>query len=424
MRLGLVRRGMFDFSIQSGAAISTFSDDNKIAILLKTLYSNQAITTQPAVFPTSNFVNSTGTYISWSNSGITLYPQITYEEYVYVAFLPLIFVAIYSIPLQILDRTIRKMEPFYQLHGNDGGLGRDSLCLDYCSWLLISVPFKAAYRGHIFPLWSSLISLSILVLAPLASEAFFVSLGNGCYTNTTELCHASWGIYPILARIMQGILSLVAALLFLLIIFSFRRNSGVYSEPLSIAGLGVLFYKSPFLDCLLALDSKISNKELKKSLERKRFALSWFVADDGTKSYGIIPLDAGSEEGSILSERKPRKNGIASIKAVLNGRISTQKTSGGQTIITGEPTGSSATKEKYLYIIAFPIFGGLLAMISYYHWTGANAAGHSTAFETYMDSRGFGVRFMMAVVGVAVKLLWSWIDTGTHFSFLNGSALY
>lgn len=316
------------------------------------------------------------------------------------------------------------MEPFYQLHGTDGGLGRDSLCLDYCSWLLISVPFKAAYRGHVFPLWSSLISLSILVLAPLASEAFFVSLGTGCYANTTELCHASWGIYPILARIMQGILSLVAALLFLLIIFSFRRNSGVYSEPLSIAGLGVLFYKSPFLDCLLALDSKISNKELKKSLERKRFALSWFVADDGTKSYGIIPLDAGSEEGSILSERKPRKNGIASIKAVLNGRISTQKTSGGQTIITGEPTGSSATKEKYLYIIAFPIFGGLLAMISYYHWTGANAAGHSTAFETYMDSRGFGVRFMMAVVGVAVKLLWSWIDTGTHFSFLNGSALY
>ena len=392
--------------------------------MLKILYSNQAITTQSAVFPTSTFVNSTGTYLSWSNAGITLYPQITYEEYIYVAFLPLILVVIYSIPLQILDRTTRKMEPFYQLHGTDGGLGRDSLCLDYCSWLLISVPFKAAYRGHVFPLWSSLISLSILVLAPLASEAFFVSLGTGCYANTTELCHASWGIYPILARIMQGILSLVAALLFLLIIFSFRRNSGVYSEPLSIAGLGVLFYKSPFLDCLLALDSKISNKELKKSLERKRFALSWFVADDGTKSYGIIPLDAGSEEGSILSERKPRKNGIASIKAVLNGRISTQKTSGGQTIITGEPTGSSATKEKYLYIIAFPIFGGLLAMISYYHWTGANAAGHSTAFETYMDSRGFGVRFMMAVVGVAVKLLWSWIDTGTHFSFLNGSALY
>jgi hypothetical protein len=392
--------------------------------LLKILYSNQAITTQSAVFPTSTFVNSTGTYLSWSNAGITLYPQITYEEYIYVAFLPLILVVIYSIPLQILDRTTRKMEPFYQLHGTDGGLGRDSLCLDYCSWLLISVPFKAAYRGHVVPLWSSLISLSILVLAPLASEAFFVSLGTGCYANTTELCHASWGIYPILARIMQGILSLVAALLFLLIIFSFRRNSGVYSEPLSIAGLGVLFYKSPFLDCLLALDSKISNKELKKSLERKRFALSWFVADDGTKSYGIIPLDAGSEEGSILSERKPRKNGIASIKAVLNGRISTQKTSGGQTIITGEPTGSSATKEKYLYIIAFPIFGGLLAMISYYHWTGANAAGHSTAFETYMDSRGFGVRFMMAVVGVAVKLLWSWIDTGTHFSFLNGSALY
>ena len=49
-------------------------------------------------------------------------------------------------------------------------------------------------------------------------------------------------------------------------------------------------------------------------------------------------------------------------------------------------------------------------MISYYHWTGA-----ASGFEKFMDSTGFGVRFMMSIIGVAVKLLWAKIDTSKIF---------
>jgi hypothetical protein len=60
---------------------------------------------------------------------------------------------------------------------------------------------------------------------------------------------------------------------------------------------------------------------------------------------------------------------------------------------------------ELLYTLTFVIFGGVLTLITYYHWTSGN-----TGFEKFMDSQGFGVRFMMTVLGVVVKLFWSNID--------------
>ena len=378
-------------------------------------YRNLTASITILVHPTSTFVNATGTYLAWSNGGITLFPQITLQQYISVSFVPLILAVIYSIPWRVLDSAIREMEPFYQLHQQGGALGRDSLCLDYGSSFLVTVTFKALSRGHFIPLWSSLISLIILALSPLSSEAFFVSLGTGCYTNTKETCNAFWGVYPLLAKVIQAILSFVAVLLLLLIIFNFGRSSGVYSEPLSIAGLGVLLCESPLLNWLLGFESTISNKELGNNLKRKRYALSWFTVEDGTRSYGIVPLENGSEEDFTLFGKKLRSR----YNRVSPNELDTNNDRPQRRSYRREKTPRTSVfwqviKEKVLFIVAFLIFGGLLAMISYYHWTGENSAGQSTAFETFMDSRGFGVRFMMSAVGVVVKLLWSRIDTGTY----------
>ena len=378
-------------------------------------YRNQPTSITIPVHPTSTFVNATGTYLAWSNGGITLFPQITLQQYISVSFVPLILAVIYSIPWRVLDSTIREMEPFYQLHRHGGALGRDSLCLDYGSSFLVTVIFKALSRGHFIPLCSSLISLIILALSPLASEAFFVSLGTGCYTNTKETCNAFWGVYPILARVIQAILSFVAVLLVLLIIFDFGRSSGVYSEPLSIAGSGVLLCQSPLVNWLLGVESTISNKELRKNLALKRFALSWSTGEDEIRSYGIVPLEDGSEEGFTIFGKKHRYNHVPTNEIDMNKnrpqRRSYRRENLSRTFVFWQ-----VIKEKTVFIMAFLIFGGLLAMISYYHWTGQNSAGQSTAFETFMDSRGFGVRFMMSALGVVVKLLWSRIDTGTYHS--------
>lgn len=362
-------------------------------------------------------VNSTGTYYTWSNGETHLAPQITLREYILVAFVPLIVAVLYTIPWRILDVTIREMEPFYQLKQNGGALGKDSLCLDYSTSWLITTPFKAISRGHAMPFWSSLISIAVLILAPISSEAFFVSVYGECGVASKGPCRAAWGVYPILGRTIQGILGFIAILIILIAIFNYRRSSGVYSEPLSLAGLAVLLAKSPLLRCLRQIDSMVTNKELREIIQGKRFAISSFVAEDKTRCHGIVPMDMDSEVGfASVGNVTEKKGAYTSVRMFDEFGIGEYETvRGSNRGMINWHTGMSFwkdVKEKSLYFGAFLVIGGLLTIITYYHWTGPDAAGNMTGFERFMDSQGFGVRFMMTALGVVIKLLWSNVDYG------------
>jgi hypothetical protein len=214
----------------------------------------------------ATIVNSSGTFFEFPNGCTTISPQITPNQYILVAFAPLIIAILYTIPWQILDNTIQEMEPFYQLQRPEGALAEHSLCLDYMTSLCVTTPFKALYRGHFFVFCSSLIYLLVLLLAPLSAETLFISLSGHCEADSSGPCHAIWGIYPLLGRIVEGILCFIAALVLLLILFNFSRHSGVYAEPLSIAGLATLFRSSATLGDFRAIDSQASNSVLKSGI--------------------------------------------------------------------------------------------------------------------------------------------------------------
>jgi hypothetical protein len=371
---------------------------------------------------TSTIVNSTGTYYESENGQILRVPQITLQQYIYVAFLPLIVSVLYTIPWQILDTTIREMEPFYQLNQEGGSLGKNSLCLDYSTSWLIAVPFQSIRRGHFIPFWSSLISISVLVVAPISSEAFFVSVTGNCEANAKGACHASWGIYPALARAIEGILGFICVLLVALIFFTHRRKSGLYSEPLSLAGLGVLLSKSPLLKVIRQVDSMITNEELKQVMAAKRFKLAEFVAEDNIPCLGIVPMDVEPEAGFAPSEHMTEKKGVYNSVQTLddpgyNDQEQPSPTRGTIKWHRGISLRKNV-KQKMMYLGALLIIAGLLTLITYYHWTGPDpTTGKSTGFETFMDSQGFGVRFMMTILGVGIKLLWNSLDTGTYLLF-------
>jgi hypothetical protein len=270
------------------------------------------------------------------------------------------------------------------------------------------IPFKAARRGHFIVLWSSLISIAVLALTPLSSEALFVSLSGWCGVNVPAgECHAAWGVYPKLARAMEGVLAFIAVLLVFLIIFGYRRTSGVYSEPLSIAGLASLLYKSPLLRDLREIDSEIKNAQLKKLLARKRFAISEFTTMDQRQCYGIIPIDQDSEAGfaaGLQVGKKSRYHQINGSEEILDDGGGSKKS-----LITRTKSKISrfwwTVKEKLYYIIAFLLLGGLLSLIIYYR-----SGWHVSNFEAFMDSSGYGVRLTKTSLGVVVKLFWSNID--------------
>lgn len=348
-------------------------------------------------------------FSKWSNGGTTIAPRITLLQYVSVAFVPLILAVLFTIPWRILDSTIRELEPFYQLARPGGALAEDSLCLDYGDNFLITTPFKAIFRGHYIVFWSSLLSLAVLILGPLSSEAFFVSLSGNCGPNVPRgACHASWGVYPSLVRGIQGILSFVAVLLVLILGFTFNRKSGIYSEPLSIIGVASLLHKSPALKDFQEIESEVKNRELGSILAGKRYALSPFTAADQTPCYGIVSVNTDTETG--FAAKAVRAGNRGQYKLVAGSKSNLPSTEF-RSMDSSRPRGSKVwwvIKEKLYYIAAFTLLGGLLALIAYYHWTSADSR-----FERFMDSQGFGVRFMMTSLGIAVKLFWSGIDQGT-----------
>jgi len=95
-------------------------------------------------------------------------------DYVVGAFVPTILAVLFSIPWHILGSAIKEMEPFYQLQRSNGALAADSLCLRYRSSINVVSTLSAIRNGHFIVWWSGLLSLVVLFLAPLASEAVFI----------------------------------------------------------------------------------------------------------------------------------------------------------------------------------------------------------------------------------------------------------
>lgn len=62
-------------------------------------------------------------------------------------------------------------------------------------------------------------------------------------------------------------------------------------------------------------------------------------------------------------------------------------------------------KDQVGQVVLLLLVSGLLTLITYYYWTSG-----TTGFESFMDSQGFGIRFMMTVVGVVIKTIWGNID--------------
>ncbi|PQE05114.1 hypothetical protein CJF31_00006094 [Rutstroemia sp. NJR-2017a BVV2] len=336
--------------------------------------------------PVATSVNSSGIFYIHSDGSITIPPQITYSQYLIVSFLPLFIAIFYSIPWRIVENTIRCMEPIYQLqqslaNGNSSDL--DPINLDYESSWTIVLPFKAYSRKHFTVLWTSLVSVLILIVAPLGSQVMIISEMDHylCTESGRTLCDF-WGIYPDLARMIEVLLGFIAAFTIFLIVSGWNRKTGVYSEPLSIIGLAVitglrLYRQSRVLSGFQGIDGETRNLSLQR-----------------------LPTYQRSGEGSLAS------NNAAQNTSVRRFLISTKATS--KLICT-------LLQDRLLYLSALALLTGTLGVVAAYYETAAD-----TGFNRFMNSQGFGVRFFMTAVGTVVNLLWSRIDTGKSFiSFDN-----
>ncbi|KAL8995625.1 MAG: hypothetical protein Q9169_004668 [Polycauliona sp. 2 TL-2023] len=336
--------------------------------------------------------------------------SVTAQEYIIGAFLPTILAILFAIPWQILFAAIQDIEPFYQLTDPRGAQARDSLCLDYRSSVNLVTTVKALLRGHFVVFWAGLCSLVVLALPPLASETVFIGFyGDGRCTATSsrDACQPQLSVYPVAARVLQGILGLVAFLVFCLVITISRRASGVYTNPLSIASVATLFQNQALIDEIRQCDPDgFSSASLETQLQGRRYHLRHFEGPDGVTDYGITryiePSFYGTEstDPDLLYRHNNPLNRRKKYASVSVNPVDADQPS---------HTPPKPQPDYFLHpatITAFALFVlGLLALVVYYNLTSGD-----TAFERFMDSQTFGVTFMFTAVGVMLNLYWSILD--------------
>lgn len=326
--------------------------------------------------------------------------SVTPRDYILGMWIPTIIAVLFSIPWHLLASAIKEIEPFYQLHSVNGVSAKDSLALDYGTSITIVATLNAIKKRHYLVWWSGLISLLILVIAPLASETVFIGFSGTCTaTSGRSECFPKLSIYPVAARVVQGILSFIAIITFALAIAIMQRKSGVYANPLSIAGLATLFQDQRVVEDFRRLNAYSPNsRDIRNALRGNRYRVGPYNQADGT-SYGLTIVHSNAAQvdedrrTSSLDGKKYTSVSVNPVEEVPN-------------LVHKKPNSNLWIHPAVLALFALFILG-LEALVIYYNRTGGDSG-----FERFMDSATFGVSFLFTAIGVVLKMYWTLLDDG------------
>jgi hypothetical protein len=131
----------------------------------------------------------------------------------------------YGVLWQISDFEVKRLEPYYQLSTRGGAKARDSLNLDYLTFMAYLIPLLAVRRRQWAVVFSSVATLLAGGLLPVLQSASV----NMTPKHSTKDEKKFVRIDPIWSRVLTGSLALVAILGISLAV-SLRRRSGLLSE--------------------------------------------------------------------------------------------------------------------------------------------------------------------------------------------------
>ena len=307
-----------------------------------------------------------------------------------------------------LYSTTKMLEPFFYLTRPEGALAKEFFHTNYLSTNDIWTPLKSLLDGHWVMLWTSALYSISVVITPFTSELLHFS--KYCYwkDNNLLVCGPEMRINPIVARIIQAFLVLTLGLLFIVWLLLRRQRSGVYSDPSSIATLASLLHNPEVIADFRSISPGASKKEMMQAVgAEKRYQLDTYHSEDGTEQYGLV-VTGGQAQVEDAKHRNPYE----------------QVANPGNAAEASDAEGSSGRKKRHtlVHLIRDLIFGiataGVLVLISYYYKVGADSG-----FERFMDSQGFGPRFVLAIVGMIIQSQWRRLERGKLAPVYSSGAL-
>jgi hypothetical protein len=185
-------------------------------------------------------------------------------------YMPTIVLLAYGIMWMVVDFEVKRLEPFYQLSKKSGATARDSLNLDYITFLSYFVPLKALRSKQYAVVLSSMATLLTGSLTPILQSASVVMEPK--QQRREEAKPKFVRIDPSWSRAVSITLLVVAVHGILLLIELARRKSGLLSDPKGIAGIASMATRSHILNDFQGLD-RASNQVIHNRLRTRRYNL-------------------------------------------------------------------------------------------------------------------------------------------------------
>ncbi|KAI9157967.1 hypothetical protein HJFPF1_05952 [Paramyrothecium foliicola] len=363
-------------------------------------YSTMTDSSGVATATVAKFYEVSEAEVVWHEGGYHL----SQAKYFIGMFLPTLVATFLSLLVRIVHVNAQLFQPWAELARSSGATGRDSLCCATSGWRSLLKSLRSLFGGRPLVFFTTVLMLCATLLVPLSSEAVAFRLyGADCHEGGVgSACRLELSVFDVPVKVTIGILVLMAVCVLMLLGFLLGWNSGVGSNPWSIAGISSLSTNRELRNIMVSLPagtSSLPSKAINEALSDRRFVLGYFDGPNNSLDYGIT-LASDFSEGSRLIPT-PQHN-----------------TSGWDTIALAE---DDRVKKKHLPFVMLRkiwrlcfllVLLALQALILYY----VNTYYHSS-FEKFMDSQGFGVRFLFSTVGVIVVLLWqSFFDSITVIS--------
>jgi hypothetical protein len=177
-----------------------------------------------------------------------------------------------------------------------------------------------------------------------------------------------------------------------LIVLLHRRQSGIYTNPSSLATAASLLHNQQVVDELRGVDPIATRKEFAKASEGKRCRIIREETSAGAFICGVVRVEQPeNKSGPVKPSTGARKDPGAGNEGAL-GRL--------RAIVT-----------RHLHSIRDAFFGAFLLgtlvfVIAYMKES------RDTAFNNFMNSESFGPKFIMTMIGSLIHGHWNRINRG------------
>jgi hypothetical protein len=293
--------------------------------------------------------------------------------YYFVAqYLPTTVAVLYGLLWKCTWFRLKEMEPIYQLSSPMGQYGGWSLYLKYMDWPCI----KAAWMAYSLRHWCVLLGAINVGLTTLctafAPEVLYIRTTGDCGPTTDgSKCIPHLAIRGPLAWAIGGVVFAAFVVALLLAFKQRKRESKLYAEATSIAGIATLITDPELPRIIAQADSDPYLLE--------RYTLDTLRMVNGREAYGIV------------GETRPERTATYAYHPAVARHYAT-------------PIFLKWPPLALLGILQL----GMLILIVYYRYISKIEPGNG--FESFMNSESFGVKLLFSIVGLTIRSYWSLLD--------------